>query len=298
MNTIWSEYIQSSVELYASRELRFREDNIDTWLPPMHVKDGIRILDVGCAGGLLLHRIKTALPGVTAIGLDRDSGHIALAKKKTLDLGLDCEFLEGDALSMPFPSDSFDLTFSHTVIEHVDTQPFLLEQRRVLKPGGRIVVLSARSKLNLAPENWKPASGEEKELFDKLWAGVDMELDRKNNVGRFEMKESDFPKALETAGFHDVDVSFISLLSYAPDNGSFSTELAEKMIRENTLGARESVAKALRRNPGGLSTHEQTRLRELIDARCDERMQRYRRKERLWDMATSTVMVVSGLTPR
>lgn len=97
MNTIWSDYIQSTVELYASRELRFREDNISTWLPPVRVKDGMRILEAGCAGGLLLHRIKTALPGVTAVGLDRDSGHIAFARNKTLELHLDCEFVEGDA---------------------------------------------------------------------------------------------------------------------------------------------------------------------------------------------------------
>lgn len=294
MHTIWSDYIQSSVELYNSRELRFRQDNIATWLPPMQVSDGMRILEVGCAGGLLLHRIKEALPGVRAIGLDRDSGHIAFARQKTMELGLDCEFVEGDALRLPFADDSFDLTFSHTVIEHVETQPFLREQHRVIKPGGRIVVLSVRTSLNVAPENWKPVSGEEKELFDQLWAGVDMELDRRNDVGKYEMKECDFPKALEDAGFLDVEVSFISLLRYAPDNTTTSTELAEKMINENRLSMMESVAKALRRNPEGLTGPQQARLQELIDAKYDQRLQQYYRQEKLWDIATSTVMIVSG----
>lgn len=294
MNTIWSDYIQSSVELYASRELRFREDNIAAWLPVLQASDGMRILEVGCAAGLLLHRIKTALPGVQAIGLDRDSAHIAFARQKTQELGLDCEFVEGDALCLPFAEDSFDLTLSHTVIEHVETQPFLREQRRVLRPGGRIVVLSVRTSLNVAPENWKPVAGEEKELFETLWSGVDMELDRQNDVGKYEMRECDFPKALEQAGFQQIDVSFISLLRYAPDNHSITPELAEKMISENRVSMLESTAKALRRNPDGLTPQQQSRLRELIDDRCDRRLQQYRRHEKLWDMATSTVMVVTG----
>jgi ubiquinone/menaquinone biosynthesis C-methylase UbiE len=209
-------------------------------------------------------------------------------------LGLDSEFIEGNALSMPFVDDSFDLTLSHTVIEHVETQLFLREQRRIRKPGGRIVVTSVRTRLNVAPENWIPISGEERELFDKLWAGVDMELDRQNNVAKFEMRECDFMPALENAGFQDVDVSFISLLRYAPDNYSTTSELAEKMINGNRMEMMESTAKALRRNPGGLTIQEQMRLRELIDARFDRRLLQYHQKEKLWDIATSTVMIVSG----
>lgn len=295
MHTIWSDYIQSSVELYTSRELRFRRDNIGTWLPALQVSDGMRILEVGCAGGLLLHRIKEALPGVRAIGLDRDSGHIAFARQKTQELGLNCEFVEGDALRLPFAEGSFDLTLSHTVIEHVETQPFLREQHRVLKSRGRVVVASVRTSLNVAPESWTPPAGEEKELFDLLWSGVDMDLDRQYDVGRFEMKECDFPKALEHAGFQQVDVSFISLLRYAPDNHCTAPGLAEKMINSNRMEMMESTAKALRRNPGGLTEGQQTRLRDLIGARFDQRLAQYRRQEKLWDIATSTVMIVTGI---
>ena len=178
-NTIWSDYIQSSEELYRSRSLRFRADNATVWLPFLYIREGDAILEIGCAGGSLLHRVKQLIPSVTATGLDRDSGHIEYAKRKTAELELDCNFIVGDALSMPFENDTFDVTFSHTVTGHVPIQPFLAEQLRVLKPGGSVVVLSARTKLGLNVENWKPVEVEEQALFDKLWAAVDKILIKK-----------------------------------------------------------------------------------------------------------------------
>ena len=44
-NTIWSDYIQSSEELYRSRSLRFRADNAAVWLPFLRMKDGAVILE-------------------------------------------------------------------------------------------------------------------------------------------------------------------------------------------------------------------------------------------------------------
>lgn len=295
MNTIWSDYIQSSQELYESRGLRFRPDNFKTWLPMLHVKDGMEILEIGCAGGLLLHRIKQQLPGVHATGLDRDEGHVAFAREKTEELGLDCRFLTGDATALPFSDSTFDLTFSHTVVEHVETRPFLLEQYRVLRPGGRIVVLSVRTKLNLNSENWRPVSGEEQRLFEKLWAGVDMSIDKEYHVGGYELTETDYPKKLEEAGFTEVDVQFFTLLPYSPDNASVSGELAERQIDEGRLSVAESIRKALLRNPEALDVNEQEILYGLVNARYDERLAKYRRGEKIWDMATSTVLSVTGV---
>lgn len=82
-------------------------------------------------------------------GLDRDAGHIAFAREKTRTLGLHCDFVNADATAMPFADRTFDVCFSHTVAEHVPHKPFFEEQFRVLKPGGRISVLSVRSRLGV-----------------------------------------------------------------------------------------------------------------------------------------------------
>ena len=58
MERMWSDFVQSSEELYESRSIRFRESNKDQWLNVMKLKDGMNILDIGCAGGIFCHRIK------------------------------------------------------------------------------------------------------------------------------------------------------------------------------------------------------------------------------------------------
>ena len=52
------------------------------------------------------------------------------------------EFREGNAESLPFPDDSFDLTMSVTVVEEVDANQMLAEMARVTKPGGRVAVIA------------------------------------------------------------------------------------------------------------------------------------------------------------
>lgn len=102
MDTFWSTSVQETEELYASQALRFREDNKDPWLDVLGVRDGMDVLEDGCAGGAFCHRIKCSPPGTRITGLDRDSGHIAYARKKSMQLGLDCAFVEGDMEVTPY----------------------------------------------------------------------------------------------------------------------------------------------------------------------------------------------------
>lgn len=290
---MWSQFVQTSDELYNSRALRFREDNRDLWFDAMKLADGMDILEVGCGGGILCHRIKAFLPNAKVTGLDRDTGHIEYAMEKSAELDVDCDFVAGDALGMPFADNTFDACTSHTVIEHVETAGFLGEQYRVMKKGGVISVLSVRTGLNVNPENRKPVGEEESALLDKAWEN-EREFDRNNGIAAYEMKESDFPAALEKAGFKKVSVNFIALMSYAPDNDDISDGLALAQINANRNCTLESLGKALRRNPDCLTADEAERFKELTNRRYDDRIDKYLRGERLWDMATSNVMAVTG----
>lgn len=292
MNTIWSDFVQSTEELYQSRGLRFREDNRACWLPLLQVKDGFQVLEVGCAGGVLLHRLKRFYPGIQAVGLDRDDGHIAYARNKTRELGIAADFVVGDALCLPFEEHTFDLCYSHTVMEFMDAVAFLREQHRVLKNGGTAVVLSVRS--SIGRESWLPAAGEEKALLDRAWNAVEESGADANHFTSHPMAESDYPKAFEQAGFSDIDIQFAALTRYAPDSASVSPELALRQIEAERLTATESAAKARRMCPDALSEAEWRRLSELTNARFDGRIERYRRGEKVWDIAVSAVMAVSG----
>ncbi|MBK1811291.1 methyltransferase domain-containing protein [Clostridium sp. YIM B02505] len=288
MNTTWSDFIQTTESLYVSRSLRFRLDNKEVWLPLMKVSENMNVLEVGCAGGFLLHQLKQILPSISANGIDRDDNHINYARLKTSELGLDCKFAVGDAVSLPFDDNTFDLTFSHTVIEHVPPQLFLREQYRVLKPGGIITVMSTRHKLSLLPKNWHRTT-----QFDEAWKESQC-FESSHSFEKYEMAEDAYYYELEKCGFKNVDIQFCTIVDYAPDNHSVTSEMAEKQIKANRLYALESIERALRNNPDCLSARERKRLEKLIDISFDERINKYRRGEKVCDIAASTVMFVTG----
>lgn len=293
MNNVWSRFVQTSEELYRSRALRFNDANKDIWLRALHAESGMNILEIGCGGGIFCHRIKTYLPNTRVTGLDFDTGHIEYAKAKSKELGIGCEFINGDATDLPFAENTFDLCFSHTVIEHIPTEKFLSEQYRVLKPNGRIVVLSVRTKMGLSDDNSFLTAPEEKELFEKAWSKAG-DFDKENNIGAYELKEYDFPAVLERAGFYDVNVDFIAVSSFCPDNANISDETAAEQIETNRLHTLTSVEKALRIAPDGLSESEKSKLYDLINKRYDKRIEQYKNGEKQWDFTAAVTLVASG----
>jgi len=294
MNNNWSQYVQTTEELYQSRSLRFHDGNKDLWLSAIGVKNGMNILEIGCAGGIFCHRIKTYLPDAKVTGLDFDSNHIAWAKKKTMELGLDCAFINGDATAMPFADNIFDLCYSYTVAEHIPTDVLLCEQHRVLKPGGRISVMSVRSRLGVKDENWFIRDAEEIKLFEKAWERAG-NFDKDHNIGAYEMTEHDYPKAVEKAGFHDVKVDFLTIVDHAPDNADVSNTMALMQINTQRLHVIASAEKALRIAPDALTDDERQALQGLINERFDKRIEQYKNGEKLWDFSTSTALIASGI---
>jgi SAM-dependent methyltransferase len=105
-------------------------------------------LDYGCAeGGYTEELLRRGAQEI--VGVDVEKDRVAAATAKNLP-GARFEAFDGD--SLPLEDDEFDGAFVNEVIEHVrDEQTSLLDIRRVLKPGGRIVVIS--------PNRWFPVEG-------------------------------------------------------------------------------------------------------------------------------------------
>ncbi len=94
-----------------------------------------RVLDVGCGNGERLELLKQL--GWIVKGTDLDQHAVDAARRKGLDV--DC----GELKFMNYPSDSFDAVIMSHVIEHVPhPRELLTECARVLKPGGRVVMLT------------------------------------------------------------------------------------------------------------------------------------------------------------
>lgn len=101
---------------------------------------GKRVLDVGCGNGYVLSRF--ARQGADAYGIDLTQRAIELSKARFTLAGLPGTFAVGSVELLPWPDDTFDCVTSMGVLHHTpDTSAAVAEVRRVLKPGGRLIVM-------------------------------------------------------------------------------------------------------------------------------------------------------------
>jgi len=101
---------------------------------------GLRVLEIGC--GLGTDGAQFALAGADYTGIDLTNASIELARKRFELAGLRGEFGIADAEQLDFPDNAFDLVYSHGVLHHTpDTARAVREIHRVLKPGGRAIVM-------------------------------------------------------------------------------------------------------------------------------------------------------------
>jgi demethylmenaquinone methyltransferase/2-methoxy-6-polyprenyl-1,4-benzoquinol methylase len=103
-----------------------------------------RVLDLATGTGDLAMAITTRHSDARVVGLDPSRGmlEVALRKARESSVGARVEFLVGDAESLSFPDGSFDAASMAFGIRNVpDRARALREVHRVLRPGGRFVVL-------------------------------------------------------------------------------------------------------------------------------------------------------------
>jgi SAM-dependent methyltransferase len=94
------------------------------------------VLDLGCGAGRFLRALSEA--GVDAVGVEL--AQAAAERARANAPGADVRLLEPDG-SLPLGHGEIDLVWCSEVLEHVaDTGHALLEARRVLRPGGRLLV--------------------------------------------------------------------------------------------------------------------------------------------------------------
>ncbi len=111
---------------------------------------GMRVLDVACGSGIgTQYLLQAGAHSCIGLDIDRAATDYATAKYK------DCIFIRCDATSLCVAKASVDVIVSFETIEHVKEQKaFLLECRRVLRPGGTLVC----STPNRALSRWGDAN--------------------------------------------------------------------------------------------------------------------------------------------
>ncbi|MEU1414884.1 methyltransferase domain-containing protein [Streptomyces sp. NPDC046994] len=110
------------------------------------LRDGQRVLDVGCGTGNLLRATGRRHPSADLVGLDPDPKALTRAERKARRAGLTVRLDRGFAQELPYGDDSFDRVFSSLMLHHLDStskDALLAEVRRVLRPDGRLVLADA-----------------------------------------------------------------------------------------------------------------------------------------------------------
>ena len=98
------------------------------------------LLDLATGTGDIAFEAKEAVPSAKVIGADFALPMMVVGQKEPR--GNTIDWSQADALNLPFPDESFDAVVSGYLVRNViDIPRTLAEQMRVLKPGGRIVIL-------------------------------------------------------------------------------------------------------------------------------------------------------------
>lgn len=105
---------------------------------------GMRILDLGCGTGTFGIMLARANPGTEVIGIDPDPDIVRMAERKKSRPAAGLAFRIAGAQALPFGRDAFDVVVSTLVFHHLPPtvkRAALREAARVLRPGGRLLIL-------------------------------------------------------------------------------------------------------------------------------------------------------------
>lgn len=113
---------------------------------------GLRILDIGCGGGLLSEPM--ARLGAAVVGADAAARNIPVARIHAEQSGLEIDYRHTSAEALVEQGEQFDVVLNMEVVEHVsDPLAYLTACQRLLKPGGLMIC----STLNRNPKSFAMA---------------------------------------------------------------------------------------------------------------------------------------------
>lgn len=143
---------------------RFWTDTVRRFRDHYGLQPGARVLDVGAAKGFMIHDFKLLMPELDIIGLDISSYGIEHAKEEVKHL-----LQLGNATSLPFPDNSFDLVISINTIHNLPLE----ELKQALREIQRV----SRKNAFVTMDAWRNDAERESLLKWNLTAKTFMHVD-------------------------------------------------------------------------------------------------------------------------
>ena len=102
----------------------------------------IKILDIGCGTGILAAKLRDSLPLCKVWGIDLNAEMLGQGRERWQRNAAHVQAVQGDSEQLPFDADVFDFVTCANSFHHYPNQAkAVAEMNRVLKPGGKLLVL-------------------------------------------------------------------------------------------------------------------------------------------------------------
>jgi len=190
----------------------------------MSIEEGtlatLRVLDVGCGAGDSMREellLGQASQPVKMVGVDIDEEVLAQGRKNYPEF----LFVRAKGEHLPFPDESFDVVISRVAMPYMDIPVTLREMRRVLKPDGELRIKLHPASYTLAELVAELGSGSAKSRAASVmyrsyvivnglafhWMGFNFHFPLARHRCESFQTKSGIKKALDSAGFEQIDVS-------------------------------------------------------------------------------------------
>ncbi len=183
------------------------------------LQPGEQVLDIGSGPGFLAGEMAEEVGAEGRVhGIDPSDSMLAIARRGDTPV----EYGRGDALALPFEDEQFDVAVSTQVYEYVaDIEGALAEARRVLRPGGRLLVLDT----DWDSIVWRSRDRDRTERVLAAWNEhlADPYLPRR------------LPGLLRAAGLELADAAIIPILNQGADRNTYSAGMI-RLVAEYVAG--------------------------------------------------------------